>query len=98
MLCVRSVASGKHSVYLASGRPRYEVASHNVSLFKAVPDSDVSDRRWQMEWGRAQVLVAEQAGRVLLHSPGPQPVPSPLSLHVRELQIDLMSQINLNCK
>lgn len=29
-------------MYLASGRPHYEVASHNVSLFKAMYDSNVN--------------------------------------------------------
>lgn len=69
VLCVRSVACGKHSVYLASGRLLCKIPSQNVPLFKAAGDSGWL--LWQREWGRAGAVVTEEAGCALLHSPGP---------------------------
>lgn len=93
MLCVQNIACRKHSVYLASGRPHYEVASIMFLFSKlcmTVMGTSIAGRQ-NRAWLQGEQVVPCTAQ-------GLQPVPSMLSLGVCELQIDVVLQINLNCK
>lgn len=96
VLCVHSSACGKHSVYLASGGPHCKIPSQNVPVFKAAQDSGCcfgkGNGAEQEPWPQRKQVVSSCTVQ------GLQPHPSLLSLDVPELQMNLMLQINLNCK
>lgn len=97
VLCVHSVACEKRFVYLASGTRHCKIPSQNVPLFK--PAWDSGWLLWQREWGTAGAMVTEEKQVVPSCAvQSLQPRPFLLSLDVPELQMDLMLQINLNCK